>query len=220
VHYLSIFVFLLWVLSFFRTLLNLALVPRLRRAQPESEPLVSIVIPARDEVRVIRATVEALLASTYRNLEVIVVDDRSADGTGDAVRAVADPRLTVVAGEELPPGWLGKPWALFRTQKWNGADRRREPRVEIVETVLIEYLDESQAVVGREVTVTENISASGARVRVKSAPAVFDMVKVTSANRAFEGLAIVRNHYSASDGCERLCLQFKDSKWLMEERAL
>jgi hypothetical protein len=118
-------------------------------------------------------------------------------------------------GSHPPAGYLGKQWALFRTQKWNGADRRREPRVEITETVLIEYLDESQAVVTREVTVTENISASGARVRVKSAPAIFDMVKVTSANRAFEGLAIVRNHYSASDGCERLCLQFKDSKWLM-----
>jgi curved DNA-binding protein CbpA len=120
-------------------------------------------------------------------------------------------------GSHPPAGYLGKPWALFRTQKWDGPDRRREPRAEVVETVLIEYLDESRAVVAREVTVTENVSAGGARVRVKSAPAVFEVVKVTSANRAFEGLAIVRNHYVASDGGERLCLEFEGGKWLMPE---
>src|SRR5436190_18789563 len=119
VHYLSAFVFLLWVLAFFRTLLNLALVPRLKRGMPalseaegpDSQPLVSIIIPARDEARVIAATVRALLASTYRHFELIVVDDRSTDGTGTAARAVDDPRLTVIDGEEPPPGWLGKPWA-------------------------------------------------------------------------------------------------------------
>jgi chlorobactene glucosyltransferase len=111
---LSAVIFTLWVLAFFRTLLNLALVPRLTRAAPGSEPLVSIVIPARDETRGIEGTVRALLASTYRNFELIVVDDRSADGTGAVVRAVGDARVAVIDGEEPPPGWLGKPWALHQ----------------------------------------------------------------------------------------------------------
>ena len=81
---LSVFIFLLWVLAFFRTLLNLTLVPRLKRGMPDWQPLLSIIIPARDEARVIGATVRALLASTYGNFELIVVDDRSTDGTGAA----------------------------------------------------------------------------------------------------------------------------------------
>src|SRR5204863_9623318 len=79
-----------------------------------SHPLVSIIIPARDEARVIGATVRALLASTWRDFELIVVDDRSTDGTGAAARAVDYPRLIVIDGEEPPPGWLGKPWALHQ----------------------------------------------------------------------------------------------------------
>ncbi len=113
-RYLSASIFALWVLAFFRTLLNLALVPRLRRGAPSSEPLLSIIIPARDEAHVIERTVRAFLLSTYRRFELMVVDDRSADGTGAIARAIADPRITVIDGEEPPPGWLGKPWALHQ----------------------------------------------------------------------------------------------------------
>jgi hypothetical protein len=120
-------------------------------------------------------------------------------------------------GGHPPAGYLHKPHGKFRTQKWSGPDRRREERFEIAESVMIEYLDESQNIVAREVAVTENISASGARVSVKSAPPVLEMVRVTGANRSFESLAIVRNHYATEDGSERLCLQFKDNKWPIEE---
>ncbi|HEY6115789.1 MAG TPA: glycosyltransferase, partial [Candidatus Dormibacteraeota bacterium] len=92
-HVLSIAIFLLWVLALGRTLFNLALLPRLRQQTPVGEPLVSVIIPARDEARVIAATIRAFLASTYRNFELIVVDDRSTDGTGAAARAFDDPRL-------------------------------------------------------------------------------------------------------------------------------
>jgi hypothetical protein len=120
-------------------------------------------------------------------------------------------------GSHPPAGYLHKPNALFRTQKWDGPDRRREERFERDESVLIEYLDESQNVLAREVTITENISASGARVSVKAAPPAFELVKVTGANRSFESLAIVRNHYTTEDGVEHLCLQFKDNKWPLEQ---
>jgi len=104
-----------WVLALVRTILNLALIPRLRAdAMPEREPFVSIIIPARDEARVIEQTVRAFLAQTYPSLEVIVVNDRSTDGTGEILRGIHDGRLTVIDGEEPPPGWLGKPWALHQ----------------------------------------------------------------------------------------------------------
>ncbi|MEA2325952.1 MAG: chlorobactene glucosyltransferase [Thermoanaerobaculia bacterium] len=102
-------------MALIRTIVNLSLIPSLRTdMQPADEPLVSVIIPARDEAHIIERTVRALLAQTYANLEVIVVNDRSADGTGDIVRAIDDDRLTVIDGVEPPAGWLGKPWALHQ----------------------------------------------------------------------------------------------------------
>lgn len=80
---------------------------------PPGSPLVSVIIPARNERRNIERCVRSVLATTYPSLEVIVVDDRSDDGTGDIARAIArgDDRLRVVEAPELPAGWFGKQWA-------------------------------------------------------------------------------------------------------------
>lgn len=119
-------------------------------------------------------------------------------------------------GNQPPAGYLHKPWSAFRTQPWNGPDRRREPRVERAERVLVEYLDEARALLGREVAVTENISLGGARVRVRQAPEDFEMVRVTSGNQDFSSLALVRNRFTARDGEQRLCLQFLEARWPLE----
>ena len=81
-------------------------------------PLISVCVPARNEERNIRRCVEALLAQTYPNLEVIVLDDRSTDSTPaaleDLVKVVNRGKvpLKVVNGSDLPSGWAGKPHAL------------------------------------------------------------------------------------------------------------
>src|SRR5688572_4214289 len=100
--------------------INLAAFPRLslvarRAAAADSPPRVSVVIPARNEEAGVESAVRSHLAQDYPELEVIVVDDRSADRTPEILRRLAaeDPRLTVVAGIEPPAGWLGKPHALF-----------------------------------------------------------------------------------------------------------
>ena len=112
-HVLSAIVALAWFFSFTRTLLNLRLIHRLHGTGPLAcEPLVSVIIPARDEGRVIERTVRAFLAQSYSAMELIVVNDRSSDGTGTILRSIDDGRLIVIDGEEPPPGWLGKPWAL------------------------------------------------------------------------------------------------------------
>ncbi len=119
-------------------------------------------------------------------------------------------------GAQPPAGYLHKPWAVFRTQVWDGPDRRREPRVERAERVLIEYLDENQTLLGREVAMTENLSSGGARLHVKQAPEDFEMVRVTSGNQDFSSLALVRNRFTGKDGDERLCLQFTEARWPFE----
>ncbi|HUR59114.1 MAG TPA: glycosyltransferase family 2 protein, partial [Opitutaceae bacterium] len=113
---LSAVVLALWVMAFFRTLLNLALVPRLRAGAPTQGPLVSVLIPARNEALTIERTVLAFFAQHYSAIEIIVVDDRSTDGTGAILDALAatHPSLTVIRGVETPSGWLGKTWALHQ----------------------------------------------------------------------------------------------------------
>lgn len=116
-------------------------------------------------------------------------------------------------GKNPPAGYLYKPWATFRTQKWTGADRRMEPREDRAEPVVIEYLHESMKSLGRTIAVTENVSRGGARVCIKSAPPEFDMVRIIKVDRTFDSLAFVRNHYIDKDGFDRLCLQFVNNKW-------
>ena len=83
---------------------------------PADAPLISICIPARNEEKNIRACVEAALGQDYPNLEVIVLDDRSADSTLTQLSGFAsrDSRLLPIRGKELPAGWAGKPHALFQ----------------------------------------------------------------------------------------------------------
>ena len=71
---------------------------------------VSILIPARNEAAIIAETVRAALASRGLNLEVLVGDDHSTDGTAEIVRdiAMADTRVRVVSVPPLPAGWTGK----------------------------------------------------------------------------------------------------------------
>jgi hopene-associated glycosyltransferase HpnB len=89
--------------------------PVLSAEAPTATPPVTVVVPARDEAATIVAAAESLLRQDYAGaLRVIVVDDRSSDGTGDLVRELADPRLTVIAGAVRPQGWSGKLWAVHQ----------------------------------------------------------------------------------------------------------
>ncbi len=93
--------------------------PNLKDSQPlpaESSPLVSVIVPARNEAHNIARCLRSILAGDYPKVQLICVDDRSTDDTADVADAVAaeDARLTVVRGAELPEGWYGKPWACFQ----------------------------------------------------------------------------------------------------------
>ena len=85
-------------------------------APPPSTPLISICVPARNEQRNIRRCVEALLAQDYPNYEIIVLEDRSTDSTPEILRSFAaqNDKLRVIPGSDLPPGWAGKPHALYQ----------------------------------------------------------------------------------------------------------
>lgn len=132
-----------WVLMILVMPLMLLRRPRLSsfaRPAAQDAPLVSIIIPARNEAVNISICLASLLNSEYPNYEIIVVDDRSRDGTGDIVRILADHsdgRVQLVEGEPLPDGWLGKPWACWQGRRhasgdillFTDADTRHEERL-------------------------------------------------------------------------------------------
>jgi chlorobactene glucosyltransferase len=95
-------------------ILNTFTFPRLRRtAALISPPLVSVLVPMRNEAAVITETVRSLLAQDYPDFEILLLDDQSVDDSvALALSASAgDPRLQILTGTPLPAAWLGKPWA-------------------------------------------------------------------------------------------------------------
>lgn len=80
---------------------------------PPDPPLVSVIVPARNEAHNIERCVRSILESRWPALEVIVVNDRSEDDTGALARALAMeyPRVRIVEGAAVPDGWFGKQWA-------------------------------------------------------------------------------------------------------------
>jgi glycosyltransferase involved in cell wall biosynthesis len=84
---------------------------------PAGNPRVSIIVPARNEEESIEQALNTLLALDYDHYEVIVINDRSTDRTGEIMEALANstsaPRLRVIHHRELPPGWLGKTHAMW-----------------------------------------------------------------------------------------------------------
>lgn len=75
-------------------------------------PSVSVCIPARNEARAMTQCLERVIASTYPKLEIIVLDDSSADNTSTLIKAFAHAGVRFVEGTRLPAGWLGKNNAL------------------------------------------------------------------------------------------------------------
>jgi len=125
VAYLLWILVLAWIVSLALTIYGLSqqrpLLPVSESTPPADDlPLVSIVVPARNEEhRVLAESIRSILAQDYEPFEVIAIDDRSTDNTRSILKALAqaDRRLRVIEGEDLPNGWLGKPHAMHQGLK-------------------------------------------------------------------------------------------------------
>jgi chlorobactene glucosyltransferase len=91
------------------TLWNFPALPS--NTEPRSDPpMVSIILPIRNQARTVVECLDSLVSLDYPNKEVIVVEGHSTDGTQDLLRKYQG-QVKVVGEEPLPPGWVGKNWA-------------------------------------------------------------------------------------------------------------
>jgi chlorobactene glucosyltransferase len=86
----------------------------------KNPPLISILIPARNEAGNISICLKSLLKQDYPNLEIIVLNDNSTDGTSKVVKVIAekDNRVRLVEGAPLEDGWIGKNFASHQLARY------------------------------------------------------------------------------------------------------
>ncbi|PKP35170.1 MAG: glycosyl transferase family 2, partial [Bacteroidetes bacterium HGW-Bacteroidetes-15] len=108
--YISLFLLFIVVLRFLVAFFNFLTRPVLPFGKPVGFPLVSVLIPARDEEQNIGKLLSGIIKQTYWNIEVIVYDDQSIDKTSVIVEefSSADNRISLLKSNGLPKGWLGK----------------------------------------------------------------------------------------------------------------
>ena len=106
------------VLFMLNLFLNLRVLkrPRADSRPPELAPLISVLVPARDEEANIETCLKSLKSQDYPNFEILVLDDHSSDNTAAIVGRMAaeDKRIRLFRSEPLPEGWAGKPFACYQ----------------------------------------------------------------------------------------------------------
>lgn len=115
-------------------------------ANPDLLGKVSVVVPTLNEAARINPCLTGLSHQSYELREVIFVDSNSQDGTQDIVKAAgqSDPRLRLITDAPLPPGWVGRPWALHtgylhvsRHSEWFlGIDADTEPQTGLIASLV------------------------------------------------------------------------------------
>lgn len=120
---LAFFAVVLALLPLALAVRNLVLFKAPRVPAPQ-DTRVSILIPARNEASTITAAIDAALASTGCEVEVVVLDDQSIDGTAMLVREIMkrDSRVRLERAPPLPSGWAGKQRACWLLAKHARSD--------------------------------------------------------------------------------------------------
>ena len=139
----------------------------------ETFPEISILVPARNEALSLPNTLPALLTQNYPSpYHVILIDDRSADGTAGVAQKIAadlnqSAKLTVISGAPLPKGWSGKVWALDQGVKLALADTQAQ-FVLLTDADILHLPDSLRRLVAESVTAHLGLNSRMARLRCVS----------------------------------------------------
>jgi chlorobactene glucosyltransferase len=115
-------ILLIWIGYFILAMRNYLQLPRLTdtpsKVSSQQLPLVSVIVPTRNEAYRVEKCIRSLKAQIYPHLEILIVDD-STDNTIELITSIvdADPRFVLIKQEPLPNDWIGKPFALQQGSK-------------------------------------------------------------------------------------------------------
>ncbi|USY53552.1 glycosyltransferase family 2 protein [Bacillus sp. 1780r2a1] len=117
----------LFIIMIIGTIINIFTMPRLASYQLNKnkvDPLVSILIPMRNEERNVKSIIRSLKGLTYQPIEVIILDDQSTDQTRQLLEQEiqCDKRFSVIEGKPLEEGWVGKVHACHQLSKRASGD--------------------------------------------------------------------------------------------------
>ena len=117
---MSVFL-IFWSIFLILTVQNLRKIDQIpldTKKKMKYQPLVSIIIPTRNEADRIENCIKTLKKQTYQKLEIIIVDD-STDNTIEIIKKLIgdDKRFKIIKQNKLPKGWVGKSYALQQASK-------------------------------------------------------------------------------------------------------
>ena len=126
-YFLVVFSLLLFIITLLNIFLSILFTRKNKNFElinlKDKTPLVSVLVPARNEEKNIDRCVNSLIEQSYSNIEVIILDDDSSDNTYFISNEISksDSRVSVIKGKKIPKGWLGKNWACHQlSQKATG----------------------------------------------------------------------------------------------------
>lgn len=117
--FIAYFIFIFSVLQLIIAAINTLFNQRIKKTDKNNYGLISVLIPARNEEKNIGKILDDLLNQDYQNIEIIVFDDMSTDGTAGTVTEYSklDKRLKLIESKGIPGGWLGKNYACHTLSK-------------------------------------------------------------------------------------------------------
>ncbi|NLO04059.1 MAG: glycosyltransferase [Bacteroidales bacterium] len=121
--YLAYFTMFFFSLRFLVSTVNILFIPVLKNRKTGHKPLVSVLIPARNEEYNIPYILDDIINQDYTNIEVIIFNDLSTDKTAQLIShyTKTDNRVKLINSEGLPEGWTGKNYGCYRlSQKASG----------------------------------------------------------------------------------------------------
>jgi chlorobactene glucosyltransferase len=130
IFFLVLFTFVIFVLTILTiiTIFNFFTAPKLKTKYTYEfdQKLVSILIPARNEESNIAKALLSAINQTYKNIEIIVIDDQSTDNTANIVQRIIqkfpNKKIKLYSGTPLPDGWNGKSWACYNLAHYADGD--------------------------------------------------------------------------------------------------
>src|SRR5918998_6699703 len=112
----------IWVHLFFILRKSFEFSPRLLKPKDgeTKSSFVSVIIPARNEEKLIRKCLSSLLNQKHLNYEIIVIDDDSSDKTIEKIQSLTNTgKIRIIKADKKPEGWIGKNWPCYLGYKYS-----------------------------------------------------------------------------------------------------